>query len=188
MRAEAPNSPQTSPKSLRGTQPRKPTICPPFAPCFQMFFYFCPVEVSQNPEKTQSHPKEFFIFAPFQPILVPFAPVVRSSGPQRESRQDRGREAQHHPTKRGTQQDQPPRWCRSALDAVSQSGTEAHKDRGNATREREREREREAERKKGSDKPTSPQKEGTPPHIARSRQPFPSSQIRAKKSAKSRLG
>ena len=29
----------------------------------------------------------------------------------RESKQDRGTEALHHPTKRGTQQDQPPRWC-----------------------------------------------------------------------------
>lgn len=62
---EAPTSSQTSPKSHRGTQPRKPHICPPFAPCFQMFLYFCTVEVSQNTEETPSHLKEIFIFAPF---------------------------------------------------------------------------------------------------------------------------
>ena len=32
----------------------------------------------------------------------------------RGPRQDRGTEAIHHPTRRGTQQDQLPRWCRSA--------------------------------------------------------------------------
>ena len=46
-------------------------------------------------------------------------------------------------------------------------------------------------KKRGDNKPTSPQahkERDTPPPIARGRQPFPSSQIRAKKSAKSRLG
>lgn len=71
---KAPTSSQTSPKSHRGTQPRKPTICPPFAPCFQMFLYFCPIGVSQNTEKTQDHFKEILTFAPFQPILSRFAP------------------------------------------------------------------------------------------------------------------
>ena len=70
-------------------------------------------------------PQKIIKFCPFLAYFVPFCTccqVLRSSGPRppRESEQDRGTEATHHPTKRGTQQDQPPRWCRSAPDAVSQ--------------------------------------------------------------------
>ena len=106
MRAEAQGKPRTAPNSHRGTQPRKPTICPPFATQFQKYLSFCPVEVSENPEETPKHPKEFLIFVPFQPILPSFGAieVLRS--------------------------------CRSCADAISQSGTEAHKERGNATRKR----------------------------------------------------
>ena len=74
------------------------------------------------------------------------------------------------------------------------AGPQAHKDRGNATRKRAgadciagATRERGKKRSRAGDKPTSPQK-GVPPPIARSRKHLPSSQIRAKKSAKSRLG
>ena len=140
--------------------------------------------------------------------------------PPRESEQDRGTEAIHHPTKRGTQRDQLPRWCRSAPDAVSQSGTEAHKEMRRAEPERVSQPApppttsragrtaapaiRNATRaratciagaKKGNEKGKAdqrqahkPTKRGYPPPIAMGRQPFPSSQIRAKKSAKSRLG
>ena len=66
----------------------------------------------------------------------------------RGPRQDRGTEALHHPTKRGTQQDQP-------LPMLL------------ANRERKPTRKEGTQRKKGSDKPTSPQahkERGTPPH------------------------
>ena len=197
-----PKVPETSPP--RATEERSP-ICPPFQPLIQKYISFCPVEVSQIPEETQSHSKEFFIFAPFQPILpsfgaievlrscrscadaisqsgprggkerqplYPCCQVLGSSGPQASEgieagNPDRGREAQHHPTKRGTQQDQPPRWCRSAPDAASQLGTEAHKERGNATRKgagASEERGKGKAKKRSDNKPTSPQKEGTPPY------------------------
>ena len=59
----------------------------------------------------------------------------------------------------------------SRHDAASQSGTEAHKDKGNATRKRAgaaciagATRERGKKRSRASDKPTSPQKRGTPPY------------------------
>ena len=80
----------------------------------------------------------------------------------------------------------------AALSSWMQGGKpttpQAHKERagakkGNATRSEE-EREREREREREAHKPT---KKGPPP-IARDKQPFPSSQIRAKKSAKGRLG
>ena len=115
--------PKGSPEQLpRATEERSP-ICPPFAPCFQMFLYFCPLWVSENPEETPMPLKKCFTFAPFQPILCRFAPVV--GGPDapegiQDRKPDRGTEALHHPTKRGTQQDQLPRWCRSAPDAASQ--------------------------------------------------------------------
>ena len=66
---KAPTSSQTSPKSHKERSP----ICPPCKPSIQKYLRFCPVEVSQNPEETPKHPKEIFIFAPFQPILPTFA-------------------------------------------------------------------------------------------------------------------
>ena len=59
-----------------------------------MFLYFRPVWVSENPEETPKHPKEFLIFATFQPILSPFAPVA--GGPDapegiEDRKPDRGR-------------------------------------------------------------------------------------------------
>ena len=100
----APKRAQNKPQEPRGTRPRKPHICPPFKPQIQEFISFCPFEVSQNTEKTLNHSKKYFIFAPFEPILSRFAllPVVLIL--PRESRRDRGREAQHHPTKRGTKE------------------------------------------------------------------------------------
>ena len=53
-----PKEPQRSPNDHRGTQPRKPPKYSPFAPCFQMFLYFYPIEVSQIPEETPKHPKK----------------------------------------------------------------------------------------------------------------------------------
>ena len=96
---EAPGKPRPAPKSHRGTQPRKPTICPPFAPRFQKYFCFCPVEVSENPEETLDHYKKFLIFAPFQPFLPSFVAisVLRS--------------------------------CRSCADAISLSGPRGRKER-----------------------------------------------------------
>ena len=75
-------SPQTlpnKPQEHRGTQPRKPTICPPCKPQIQKFISFCPFEVSQNTEETPKHLKEIFIFATFQPISAPL-PLFRCSG------------------------------------------------------------------------------------------------------------
>ena len=54
-------------------------------------------------------------------------------------------------------------------------------------KEPEQQLKKEKAKKRGDNKPTSPQK-GVPPPIARSSKHSPSSQIRAKKSAKSRLG
>ena len=80
---QLPNKPQEH----QGTQPRKPTICPHCKPQNQKFISFCPIEVSQNTEETLDPLKNYLVFAPFQPISAPFAPVVRSSGSPRESRQ-----------------------------------------------------------------------------------------------------
>ena len=99
----------------------------------------------------------------------PFAPVVRSSGPQvlrlpRESEQDRGTEAQHHPTKRGTQQDQPPRCsrscrgCRSCRSAPDGASKERKPTRKRAEASEERRKGKEAERQQAH-KPTK----GVPP-------------------------
>ena len=88
----------------------------------------------------------------------PVAPVA--GGPDApEGIKDRGTETLHHPTKRGTQQDQLPRWCRSCADAVSQSGTRAHKDRGKEGVRNER------KGRQRSGATTSPQahKKGYPP-------------------------
>lgn len=130
-----PYKPQQRQMQTEEHSPETLHICPHCKPSIQKYIKFCPLWVSQNTEKTPKHLKKILIFAPFQPVLSRFAPVVRSSGSPRESRQDRGREAQHHPTKRGTRQDQPPRWCRSAPDGAGVlpmllANQEAHKERG----------------------------------------------------------
>ena len=211
-----PKEPDISHNSPRGTQPRKPPKYSPFAPQIQKYISFCPVEVSQIPEETPDHSKEFLIFAPFQPFLPSFgvisvfrscrscADAVSLLGPRgRKERQplcpccrwssgpqvprppgNRGRTTQqneeHNRTRRPDGAGVPP-VCRSAPDAVSLSETEAHKERGKRNERKGRQR---------SGATTSPQahKKRVPPPIAMGRQPFPSSQIRAKKSAKSRLG
>ena len=99
----------------------------------------------------------------------------------REPDQDRGTEALHHPTKRGTQQDQLPRWCRGAGVLPMLPANQERK----PTRKEGRQRKKGKAKKRSDNKPT---KKGTPPPIARGRKHLPSSQIRAKKSAKSRLG
>ena len=93
--------------------------------------------------------------SPFCPLL----PVVLML--PRESRQDQGREAQHHPTKRGTQQDQPPRCSQCSHSAGVLPMPFAPQERKPTTPQAHKERG--TQRKKGSDKPTSPQKRGTPP-------------------------
>ena len=113
-----------------------------------------------------------------------FAPVAGGPDAPRESRQDRGREAQHHPTKRGTQQDQPPRWCRSAPKVASQAGTEAHKDRGNERKSRSKERERE---RAGAASPQA-HKKGVPPPIGKEQAAFPLITNSRQKISKKSLG
>ena len=51
-------SPRGSPDALpRATEERSHNL-PPFAPQIQKYFYFCPVEVSQIPDKTLYHSKK----------------------------------------------------------------------------------------------------------------------------------
>ena len=125
MRKESPGKPRTATKSHRGTQPNLPT----FYPLISKILLLLPFLVSENPEETPDHLKGFLIFATFQPILPSFvaisvlrscrscADAISRSGPRgRKERQpfatvaggpdapegiqDRGTEAQHHPTKR----------------------------------------------------------------------------------------
>ena len=98
-----PKEPDISPNQARckpqRKPQRKPPICPPFKPQIQKYISFCPVEVSQNPDKTPKHSKEILIFAPFQPLLPSFGAisVLRS--------------------------------CRSCADAISLSGPRGRKER-----------------------------------------------------------
>ena len=72
-------------------------------------------------------------------------------------------------------------------DAPDAASKEREPIRKEGTKQGKRERGKEGKGTRAAT--TSPQAhKGVPPPIARSRQPFPSSQIRAKKSAKSRLG
>ena len=83
----------------------------------------------------------------------------------------------------------------SRHDAASQSGTEAHKDKGNATRKRAgaaciagATRERGKKRSRASDKPTSPQKRGTPPLLQWAGSPSPHHKFAPKNQQKVALG
>ena len=78
----------------------------------------------------------------------------------RESKQDRGTEATHHPTKRGTQRDQPPRWCQPIGNGSPQGGRKRNKEK---SRSRLHIRSKERNERKAA---TSPQahKKGSPPH------------------------
>ena len=91
----APNKPQEPPRNAASEAHN----LPPFAPQIQKYLKFCPVEVSQNPDKTPKHSKEILIFAPFQPLLPSFGAisVLRS--------------------------------CRSCADAISLSGPRGRKER-----------------------------------------------------------
>ena len=93
--------------------------------------------------------------------LCPCCQVLRLP---RGPRQDRGREATHHPTKRGTQQDQPPRCCQPIGNGSPQGKRERGK--GNATSERAgATRERGKEERSEAEPATSPQahKKRVPP-------------------------
>ena len=60
-----PKVPDISPNQAGCKPQQKPTIYPSFKPQIQKYISFCPVEVSQIPEETPDHPKEFLIFATF---------------------------------------------------------------------------------------------------------------------------
>ena len=110
--------------------------------------------MSENPEKTPKHPKEILIFAPFQPLLSRFAPVVRSSGSP--AALIRSGPAEVLPIVQSLP---------GAPDAVSlssrmQEGTEAHKARQQGDK-RKRERETK-ERRRQAHKPSK--ERDTPPH------------------------
>ena len=146
----------------RSTEERSP-ICPPFAPQIQKYISFCPLWVSENPEETLSHPKEFLIFAPFQPILapLPLLPVVLML--PRESEQDRGRTEAGKP--RTTQQNEEHNRTSCPDGARVLPMLLANRERKPTRTEGTRER----ERKKAGDKPTSPQK-GVPPPTGRAKE------------------
>ena len=156
-----PKEPDISPKEHRGTQPRKPHICPPFAPCFQMFLYFCPLWVSQNTEETLDHLKRYFTFAPFQPISAPFAPV-RSA-----------------PIVQGC-----PDGCRCSR-CCSPSGTEAHK---TSQQEKESGAKKGSGKRKNRGKPTNPQRKGYPPPYGRAQAALPLITNSRQKISKKSLG
>lgn len=123
-------------------------------------YQFCPLWVSENPEETPKHLKENLIFAPFQPISATFK--LFEVLPIVQSRPDA-------PS--------------PALSSRMQERKPTRKE-GQGTRERE-EGKGKGKGKREAHKPT---KRGTPPPQAGSRQPFPSTIFRAKKSAKSHLG
>ena len=114
-------SPQTlpyKPQEPQGTQPRTPTICPPFAPCFQMFLYFCRFRYPKIPRKHQSPSKNSLflpLFSLFQPLFALIwgyrgAPIVqrgkeRKKGTEQRKEKRKGKGAAspqaHKPTKKG---------------------------------------------------------------------------------------
>lgn len=65
-------APKQAPGATRNTATKARNL-PPCKPLIQKYLRFCPLEVSQNTEKTLAHLKKYFIFAPFQPILSRFA-------------------------------------------------------------------------------------------------------------------
>ena len=183
---KAPTSSQTSPKSHGGTQPRKPTICPPCKPSIQKYLRFCPVEVSQNPEETPKHPKEIFIFAPFQPISAPFdlfgvLPIVQSrpmlpGAPSaalssREAHKDRGRKKGTR--ERGTRERGKPSTTDQHHPPTRQQGTKERACTSGATREHGKKRQgKGAERERAEASPQA-HKKGYPPHRQGERSCFP---------------
>ena len=129
----------------------------------------------------------FSLFQPLLPLLSVVLMLPRNRGRTEERKPTSPTHQQDHPKKRGTQQDQPPRWCRSAPDAVSLSGTEANKDRGDkgqgkpstnktsiagATRERKDNRTSQQERESRSNQ-ASQQRKGHPPHRQGAGSPSP---------------
>ena len=145
MRAEAPRKATTSSQTSPRSHEEHSHASPPFKPQIQKFISFRTLWVSENPEKTLSHLKEILIFAPFQPISAPLRPV------------------------RSATIVQPPR-CFQVLPGAAIL-SEERKPTRQATRNEKKGSE--AERKKGSDKPTSPQKRGTPLLLAEYRRLSP---------------
>ena len=142
-----------------------------FCPFLAYFEPFCPVRSAPNSPEMQGSPQPH---NPTGPEAHKDRGTKGKEGNEPTSDQQgrnrrKGREAQHHQQDEEHNKPSRPdglrcsRWCRSAPDAVSlssrmQEGTEAHKARQQGTRERGKEK-----RKKGSDKPTSPQRKGHPP-------------------------
>ena len=175
MRAEALQHSRKCLKQAPTKPEASPNGCPQFARLLPLFSPFCPL----------SGLSRCLDLAGVVPMLLayqdreegrsggPFAPVVRSSGPQalrlprgpRESEQDRGTEAQHHPTKRGTQQDQLPRCsrsCRSAPDGASKERKPTRIEETQQAKEPKQVRNERKAKKRSDNKPTSLQK-GYPP-------------------------
>ena len=116
----------SSPEPPRNAATEAPEILP-FCHSIPKILLLLPFLVSEIPDKTPTPLKEFFIFAPFQPILPPFAPV------------------------------------RSAPNSPAAPMLPANRER-KPTRKEGTQQRKKGKAKKRSDKPTSPQKEGTPPY------------------------
>ena len=161
---------QHSPKSLkqapRAAEERShgsPANAPLLPPKFKNILGFAPLRCPKIPRKHRTTPKKslflplFSLFCAVLPLLE-VLPIV-----------------------------QLPRWVQVlpvCPDAVRQSRTGAHKERGNATRKRAGASE---ERKKGSDNPTSPQK-GVPPPYCKGQAALPLITNSRQKISKKSLG
>ena len=169
MRAEALQHPRKSPKQApRATEERShasPRNTPLLPLVFKCFFTFALFGLRKSRGNTNA-PQKIIKFCPF---LAYFALIRGYLGAPDSPAAPMGSGATSVP-----------RCCQPIRNGSPQGKRERGK--GNATSEKGKKRSR------AGDKPTSPQRKGHPPPIAKGRQPFPSSQIRAKKSAKSRLG
>ena len=160
MRKEAPRKPRPAPKSHRGTQPRKPTICPPFATQFQKYFCFCPFWSPKFPRKHQ-RPSKNVLLLPLFSLFCPHAGLSRCS---------------HSP--------ELPRCCQSIGNGSPQGKRERNKRKSRSkwgTREREG---KEAERQQAH-KPT---KRGYPPLLQGAGSPSPHHKFAPKNQQKVALG
>ena len=76
-----PKGPDISPEDHRGTQPRKPTICPPFALKFKKYLILHSLSVRKSRGNTKA-PQRILNFCPFSAYFSPFCPccqVLRQS-------------------------------------------------------------------------------------------------------------
>ena len=142
-----------------------------------------PLSVRKSRGNTQPH-KRNLNFCPFSAYFSPFCPCCQVLRQSEGIGQDRGREAQHHPTKRGTQQDQPPRWVQVL--PMLLANQERNKRKSLHSRSKERERERGTKERQGqAHKPT---KKGTPPPYCREQAAFPLITNSRQKISKKSLG